>query len=235
MSDSEQLNVLVIDDDEQTRDLLVDVVTRHGHQAVPVGSAEEGLGMLPFWTFQVAFLDQHLPGMEGMVLGEYLRRNNPDMKIALVTGADDPKLERATRDLDITFIAKPFDVHSIFEVMDSYMAGAKSRAELRLAQADPDFAPPIAGYAPEIATSYAMPAVSQRIEERLVATIKRCLNDLRTVSRYTERDRVLALAGLLTARVLGIHLPKLPSGRTPFEEYDAIMQQHGRRTEFGPG
>ena len=55
------------------------------------------------------------------------------------------------------------------------------------------------------------------------------------MGRYTERDRVLALSGLLAARVLGVDLPRLPSGRTPYEEYDEIMRQHGRRTEFGDG
>jgi hypothetical protein len=42
----------------------------------------------------------------------------------------------------------------------------------------------------------------------------------------------VALAGLLAARVLGIELAKLPSGRTVSEEYDALMKSHGRRAEF---
>ena len=53
------------------RGLLVDIIGRGGHQAVPVASAEEGLELLPIWTFQVAFIDQRLPGMEGLVLGQY--------------------------------------------------------------------------------------------------------------------------------------------------------------------
>ncbi|NIX18602.1 MAG: response regulator, partial [Actinobacteria bacterium] len=65
---------------------------------------EEGLALLPDWTFQLAFLDHNLPGMEGLLLGEYLRDNNPEMTIALVTGSDEPKLERRTRDLKIKFV-----------------------------------------------------------------------------------------------------------------------------------
>ena len=97
---------------------------------------------------------------------------------------------------------------------------------------DEDFAPPIARHANELAEAFTMPGVPSRIEDRLVETIKRCLSDLRTVGRYTERDRVLALSGLLAARVLGVRLPRAPSGRTYFEEYDALMRQHGRRPEF---
>lgn len=231
---AEQLNILVIDDDESLRGLLVDIIGRGGHQAVPVASAEEGLELLPFWTFQVAFIDQRLPGMEGLVLGQYLRRNNPDMTIALVTGENDLKLERQTRALSIAFIPKPFNVADIQAVIDDYLALASEREQRRVSHEDADFDPPIAEWVDDLAASYAVPNVPARIEARIVDTVKRCLNDLKSVGRYTERDRVIALGGLLTAKVLGISLPRLASGRTPFEEYDAIMRQHGRRTAFEP-
>src|SRR5215510_14461459 len=97
-AEGDQVNILVIDDVSALRGLLVDIITRRGHQAVPAASAEEGLELLPFWTFQVAFIDQKLPGMEGLVLGEYLRRNNPDMTIALVTGEQDTRLPRLAKE-----------------------------------------------------------------------------------------------------------------------------------------
>jgi len=230
---TDELNILVIDDDDALRALLVDIVTKSGHIAVPASSAEQGLELLPYWTFQVALIDQRLPGMEGLVLGEYLRRNNQDMTIALITGEDDPRLPKKTRDLSIRFVKKPFDVNEIRDLFADSLRAAEARAAERLSHSDPDFSPPIARYAPEIAQSFEIPGVPERIETRLATTIKRCLFDLRSVSRYTEKNRVLALAGLLTARVLGVALERLPSGRTPFEEYDALMTEHGRRTEFG--
>ena len=108
--DAEQLNVLVIDDDDDVRRVLVGVVTSRGHQALPAASAEEGMALLPLWTFQVAFLDQRLPDMDGLVLGEFLRKNNPDMTIALAPGEDEPRPERLARHLAHTFTAKPFGV-----------------------------------------------------------------------------------------------------------------------------
>ena len=228
----EPLNVLIIDDEEDAQRLLVDIVGRAGHQAIPVGSAEAGLALLPLWTFQVAFLDHHLPGMEGLVLGDYLRSNNPDMLVALVTGEDDPRIERRTRDLSIVFIRKPFEVEEILTVIDAYQAAAAEREAQRLSHADADFAPPFGRFAGEIAAAYDMPGVPDRIASRLTATVSACLSDLRTTARYGERGRVVALAGLLAARVLGLKLPKARSGRTLYEEYDAIMTLRGRRTEF---
>ena len=80
---------------------------------------------------------------------------------------------------------------------------------------------------------FGIPKVPGRITERLVGTLKRSLANLRSVSRYNERDRVVALSGLLTARVLDVDLPRTSTGLTLYEEYDRLMQSHGRRTEFG--
>ena len=97
-STTDNLNVLVVDDDVAMRELVCNIVTREGHRPFPAESAEAGLQMLPMYTFQVAFLDQRLPGMEGLLLGEYLRTNNPEMLIALVTAEDDRALKQGVRD-----------------------------------------------------------------------------------------------------------------------------------------
>lgn len=228
----EQLNVLVIDDDPAMVRLLSDIVHRVEHLVVTATSAEEGLELLPFWTFQVAFIDHQLPGMDGLVLGEYLRRNNPDMTIALVTGDDDKKLMRRSRDLQIVHIAKPFVVEDILRVMDDYVAAATERRQQRLHQRDDNYAPQLAPHVDDLASAFAIPNVPSRIKDRLIETTKRSLNNLRSAGRYTERDRVLALSGLITARVLGIDLPKASSDRTLYEEYDELMREQGRRPEF---
>lgn len=230
--DEGQLNVLVIDDDDALRQFLVEIVTQRGHQVVAAPSAEEGLKHLPVWTFQVALLDQNLPGLEGLVLGEYLRRNNPDMTIALVTGEDDPRIEKHARDLAITFVPKPFQAKDIWHVLDEYAAGAEERDERRRRREDADYEPPIARYSEDLGAAFELPGVPARIADKIVSVVKRALNDLRAVRRYSERDRVIALSGLLTARVLGLELPRTSSGHTLFDEYDDIMRARGRRPEF---
>lgn len=230
---SEQLNVLVVDDSPEMRELIVVLVHREGHQAIGVDSSEKALELLPVWTFHVAFLDQNLPGMEGLLLGEYLRRSNPDMLIALVTGEQDPRLERRSKELSVTFIAKPFDNAEILRVLDTYRDLQKERAAERAARGDADFGPNIAKYVDELGEAFGIPSVPDRVSERIVGTVQRSLNNIRSVSRYNEHDRVVALSGLITARVLGLDLPKASSGATLFEEYDRLMETHGRRTEFG--
>lgn len=75
----DQVNILIIEDDQVTRRQLSEFLTRHQHQVLVASSTEEGLVLLPEWTFHVAFVDHHLPGMHGLILGEYLRHSNPEM------------------------------------------------------------------------------------------------------------------------------------------------------------
>jgi CheY-like chemotaxis protein len=222
------LHILVIDDDPDMRQLLTQILLPGGHQVFSVESAEEGLALLPYTTFQIAFLDQNLPGMEGLVFGEYLRKNNPNLKIALVTGSSESGLDRTAKELDIVVIKKPFEMREILDLVSTYRDEAEERLEARLDQDDPDYDAPVGRYLDELTDVYALPNVPSRISDRIARTVRDSLAELRTVSRYNERDRVIAYAGLLTLRVLGVKPPKI-NNRTLFEEYDALMREHGRR------
>ena len=143
-----------------------------------------------------------------------------------------PRIERRSRDLALKFMPKPFNISEALAVVDEYVASARERETRRRHSADPSFDPPLGAFTEEIAESFALPKVSDRVEDGLAQTIKRCLNNLTTAARYNERDRVMALSGLLTARVLGVSLPRAKSGITLFEEYDRLMLERGRRREF---
>ena len=228
----EPLNVLVIDDEADMRNMFARLLSGQEHQVVLAESAEEALQLLPQWTFHIAFVDQQLPGMQGLVLGEYLRRNNPDMSIVMMTGSDDPRIERRSRDLSLKFMPKPFGIADVLGVIEEYVVHARDREQRRRYSVDPAFDPPLGVFTEELAQSFRLPRVPDRIEDGLANTIKRCLNNLTSAARYNERDRVVALSGLLTARVLGVNLPRAKSGITLFEEYDRLMLERGRRPEF---
>ena len=90
----------------------------------------------------------------------------------------------------------------------------------------------IATHIDEVASTFDIPGVSDRIVARLQERIQFSLHRLRSPHRFNEQDRLTVLLGLLTSRTLGIRLPKASSGRTFFEEYDQLMRQHKRREEF---
>ncbi len=227
-----ELNILVVDDEPTVLKVLSEIVRRDGHQTVEASSAEEILALLPYWTFQVAFIDHFLPGMEGLMLGEYLRRSNPDMTIALVTGDQSPELVRRSEQVGLRYIAKPFARGEILAVIDAYRESAKRLETCRRQQGDERFAPPISDYHADLTDYFGMPNVPSRLQDRLGEVVKQALGNLRASHRYNERERVVALSGLLAAQVLGISLPRASSGVSLYDQYDALMHEQGRRKEF---
>jgi len=127
---------------------------------------------------------------------------------------------------------KPFLMDDVLAVVQAYTAAAVRRDQDKHDRLREEFEPPVESFISELSERFAVPSVPGRIETRVVETVKRCLSNLKSSARYTERERVMAFAGLVTARVLGMNLPKNKSGRTLFEEYDQVMVERGRRTEF---
>jgi CheY-like chemotaxis protein len=228
------IHVLVIDDDPDMRQMIAQVMLEHGHLAVTAASAEEALAMLPHYTFQIACVDHNLPGMEGLVFGEWLTRNNPHICVALITGEDDEDLRDRCEEEGIAFVAKPFGVSDLTALVTRYAERARARREDDADQVEHEFFdPPIARYHADLDAYFDLPSIPDRIEERLVRRIRDALANLHSTSRYDERERVAALSGLLAARVLGIRLPRGRNDQTLYEEYDHLMDAYGRRAEFG--
>jgi CheY-like chemotaxis protein len=230
--DAGLLYSLVIDDDPEMCRLLTRILLAEGHQCVTAGSAEEGLAQLPFYTFDVAFLDQRLPGIQGLVFGEYLRENNPEMTVTLVTAESDERLDRVAAAHGIAVIEKPFEVDAILKVVERHRAGVAARREQAAAEGDPAFAPPVAEHLDALDAFFHPPGVPQRLQDLLDARIRDALHGARGGAPGHQGDRVAAFAGLLAARVLGVRLPHLRDGHSLYDEYDDLMVQQGRRVEF---
>lgn len=226
VDDPTQLNILVIDDEPAICGLYQSILLPLGHQVVSVASAEEGLSQLPFYKFQVAFLDHNLPGMEGVVLGEYLRRNNPYMEISLVTGNATKALHRLAEDHGIGVVEKPFTLRDLLDVVERYVVRAAER-QVRLAREHrDDYEPSFAAHYQDLGALFEIPGVPRRIEEILIVKLRALLNAIRTGHGDAEA-RVAFISGLLAAQVLGLSLPKLHSGLTLAEEFDALMREGG--------
>jgi CheY-like chemotaxis protein len=79
--------VLVIDDDDDLRELVIRVVKKAGYQVDSVGDGQAGLDRLAERTYDVILSDVRMPGMDGIAFYEEVRRRNPAQadRIILVT------------------------------------------------------------------------------------------------------------------------------------------------------
>ena len=78
--------ILVVDDEENIRDVFEQAFSRAGYMVRLAESAEEALEILKDDKIQVMFVDLNLPGMDGIELCKQIRKNLPRAIIHAVTG-----------------------------------------------------------------------------------------------------------------------------------------------------
>jgi CheY-like chemotaxis protein len=78
--------ILVVDDDEGSRNMMKQAFSRADYKVRLAESAEEALEILKDDKIQVMFLDLNLPGMNGVELCKRIRKDFPMAIIYAVTG-----------------------------------------------------------------------------------------------------------------------------------------------------
>jgi len=81
--------ILIVDDDDEVRALCEDSLAEEEYQVITSGSAEEALNLIQNDAYQVVLSDIRMPGMDGLMLFEELRKVNPDQIIIMFSGFGD--------------------------------------------------------------------------------------------------------------------------------------------------
>jgi putative two-component system response regulator len=103
--------ILVVDDDEQIRGLIVRLVRPMGHVVIQAGSAEEGHDRLAETLPDLVLLDMQLPGRSGHELLSEIRADPHTrlIPVVMITGAATHELKLKAIESGVTdFLAKPF-------------------------------------------------------------------------------------------------------------------------------
>jgi CheY-like chemotaxis protein len=86
VASSSSLRVLVVEDNEDARTMVCELLMVLGNQVHGVPTAEDALGALASGTFDVLFTDVTLPGMSGVDLARRVVSETPSMKIIFSSG-----------------------------------------------------------------------------------------------------------------------------------------------------
>lgn len=84
------INILVIEDEENIRNIISKVLSRQGYHVFEAGSAEEGLDMIDKNVINLIVLDLSLPNMDGYDFTKELRDANIDIPILMATARQLP-------------------------------------------------------------------------------------------------------------------------------------------------
>jgi len=118
--------VLVIEDDDQVREIARGSLSSYGYNVILAGKSEEALSISSGYNgfIHIAVIDVVMPGMNGQELAEKLRLQRPQMKVLYMSGyTDNTIVHYGVLERGVPFIQKPFSpeklVEKVREVLDS--------------------------------------------------------------------------------------------------------------------
>ena len=115
-----QILVLVAEDEELVRLVIVEALEDAGFEVIEAGHADAALGVLQIHSarIHVLFTDIQMPGaMDGLALAHHTAKNWP--KIALLITSARPRPDRASLPRKSRFLAKPYRPTTSFAIFAS--------------------------------------------------------------------------------------------------------------------
>lgn len=110
--------VLVVEDDPTNRELLVELLSLWGYDAVAVGSAEEAEWATRRKNISAAVVDMFLPGKHGSTVVTKLREKYPEATIIGMSALGDAAMARRLKGVGADFfIGKPVISEELAEVL----------------------------------------------------------------------------------------------------------------------
>lgn len=123
--------VLIVEDGVEVQALLKARLTRSGHQVMATSSGEEALEMLAGRPGpDVAVLDVVLPGMSGLELHGWLRRDPAlaQVPVIFLSSRIQPHDIDAGRSLGATYLTKPVILSALTAAIDTALAQQSTAA-----------------------------------------------------------------------------------------------------------
>jgi CheY-like chemotaxis protein len=118
-------SILLVDDDEQFRTMLTEVLERAGYQVFAVADGNEAVKQYQHHQTDLVITDIIMPEKEGLEMITELRHLHPDAKIVAISGggrgnAQDYLKMAAAFGAD-RVLAKPFSNREVLETINSVL------------------------------------------------------------------------------------------------------------------
>lgn len=127
--------ILVVDDEEVIREVLIETLTLERFSAVGVASAEEAQAMLDQESYHLVISDIMLPARSGLDLLAEIKMKNPDLPVVLITGYSGHYTpDNAIASGADGYFVKPFKNVELIRVVRQVLARAASARHRASAQ-----------------------------------------------------------------------------------------------------
>src|SRR4051812_1683689 len=130
---SPKATILIVDDEPGVRDVLEEYFVAHGYAAIGAGDAATARSIAAKQPVDLALIDIHMPGEDGLTLARHLRERYASIAIVMLTSSATVVdrivgLEMGADD----YVAKPFDPRELLARVKSVLrrTSLTGRAEL---------------------------------------------------------------------------------------------------------
>lgn len=116
----ESKRILVVDDQESMRDMLVDLLDTMGHEARTASGGAEALDALRREVVDLVITDLNMPQMDGLELTKRIKSTSPQVPVIVITGYGAFHTERQVLAAGADgYIPKPCTVHRVQETVNA--------------------------------------------------------------------------------------------------------------------
>src|SRR5271154_4623530 len=130
-ADGSVVRVLAIDDNEEFRNLITELLRPLGFEVDAVASPVKALEKFTQEKdkFQLVLLDYYMPQLDGAKTFEWLKKLNPEVKVIIVSGAEELRLRQILAQHQIDgYIRKPFRIQEALHIIRHVMGKQAGKA-----------------------------------------------------------------------------------------------------------
>ena len=131
MAGLDDWKVLLIDDEEDIRDVVTLTLEDAGYQVTTAGDGHDGVRLCETVSPQIVITDIRMPKMDGIQVLEAVKRLNPDIEVIVVTAFGEMDLAIRALQLDASdFITKPVNDQALHLALKRARQRYSTRKEL---------------------------------------------------------------------------------------------------------
>ncbi len=114
----ETFKILVVDDEETVREMLVTYLETEGYDVGTADSGVTALQVIEEFKPQVVLLDIRMPDMDGLQCLRLIMKQNPDIAVVMMSGFVSEKIARKTLEIGaFDYINKPISLEHLMRIL----------------------------------------------------------------------------------------------------------------------
>jgi len=115
---TEAESILIVDDQQNMRRTLADILRDEGYQVTTAATGEEAIDLCSKGRYDIILMDVRMPGIDGVEAFRRIRRHQEGVRVILMSAYGLEDLKHAALDEGaIAFLAKPLDLEQTIKLI----------------------------------------------------------------------------------------------------------------------